>query len=140
MLCCLLFIVLIIVFVTRPQNQNFNASYIPWKIIVKCTALTFSVSRSLIHQPFLFSPINSISNLGRGSSGNQPKSRILKRLKSRFINLFKVYNPFQTTLGIKIISQSSGKGCHRNTSSVNKLLTVDFEIESLSFLKRVKGE
>lgn len=65
MLCCLLFIVLIIFFVTRLQRQNFNASYILWKIIVKSTTLTFSVSHSLIHQPFLFSPINSISNLGR---------------------------------------------------------------------------
>lgn len=43
-------------------------------------------------------------------------------------------------LGIKIISQSSGKDRHWYTTNVNKLLTLTFEIESLCSLEKVKGE
>jgi len=59
MLCCLLFIVLIIFFVTGLQHQNFNASYISWKIIVKCTTLTFSVSHFSVQFDSLAIPILS---------------------------------------------------------------------------------
>lgn len=43
-------------------------------------------------------------------------------------------------LGMKIISQSSGKDCRWNTTNVNKLLTLTFEIENLCSLEKVKGE
>lgn len=43
-------------------------------------------------------------------------------------------------VGIKIMSQSSGKDCSWNTTNVNKLLMLNFKIAVLSSLAEAKGQ